>query len=111
MTDLKSKYSVVLRANLPAPEVELLAHYARRITSEAGQELLFFDCASIDTSHGYYLIVEAFLPGAEVTDSLMIPHSYVFLISGGDYDDGRLRVGFTSSYTLGCTSAPGCSTY
>jgi hypothetical protein len=88
---LKSNYSVILKANLPQLEFELLSHYARRVVAESGEELLHFACTKVDDGHHHYLSMESFLPGTDITDSLRIPHQYVLLISGGE---NRRPVGF-----------------
>jgi hypothetical protein len=90
---LKSNYSVILKADLPPLELELLSHYARRVVSDSGESLLHFACTKINDSHHYYLNVESFLPGEDTTDSLQIPHHYVFLISSGGEEERR-PIGF-----------------
>jgi hypothetical protein len=95
MTDeFKSNFSVLLKVDLPATEIELLSHYARRVISSQGLELLHFDCVNIDTSHHYYLSMETFKPGEDLMYPLWIPHHYVFMITGGD---DRPGIGFTDS--------------
>jgi hypothetical protein len=74
---LKSNHSVILKADLPELEIELLSHYARRVVSESGKGLLHFACTKINSSHHYYLSIESFLPGTDITDTLLIPHNYV----------------------------------
>jgi len=88
---LKSQFSVILKSNLPPLEFELFSHYARRVVSESGEELLHFACTKIDDGHHYYLNIESFLPGTDITDSLKIPHQYVLFISGGE---DRRPIGF-----------------
>jgi hypothetical protein len=64
--EFKSNFGVVLKGDLPVSEIELLSHYARRVVSSQGVELLYFECVSIDTSHGYYLSMETFKPGEDL---------------------------------------------
>jgi hypothetical protein len=86
-------YYVVLKSGLPTADLEILKEHSRRLDME-GTEVPLFLCTSIDTSHGYYLKIDTFLPGDEATFSLQIPHQYVLLISG----DAEVRgVGFTAS--------------
>jgi len=79
-----AKYSVVLRSNIPANEVELLEHFCCRITTKQGDALLHFLCTDIELSHPCYVEMKTFKPKAEVIHILQIPHHYVFLISGSD---------------------------
>jgi hypothetical protein len=88
---LNSNFSVILKADLPPLEFELLSHYARRVVSDTGKELLHFACTKVEDGHHYYLSIESFLPGTDITDSLRIPHHYVLFISGGE---DRRQIGF-----------------
>ena len=91
---LTEKYSVVLRANLPARELEFLSHWCNKLVSETGEELLHFLCTRIDTTHHFYISLDTFKHGDEFAHSVQIPHQFVFFISGSDYPKG---IGFTSS--------------
>jgi hypothetical protein len=77
-------YSVVLRSDIPALEVELLGHFCSRITTKQGGSLLHFFCTEINLSHPFYVEMETFTPNATATRPMRIPHHYVFLISGSD---------------------------
>jgi hypothetical protein len=79
-----AKYSVVLRSNIPANEVELLEHFCIRIITKQGDALLHFLCTELDLSNPCYIAMKTFKPKAELTHPVQIPHHYVFLISGSE---------------------------
>ena len=93
MSKLKSTYSVVLRPNLPPTEKELLEHFAGKIVSKAGDELLHFLCTKVDLSHHHYLTMETFDPNDEedIIVPLRVPHHFVLLILG---EEDRKSFGF-----------------
>jgi len=91
MSELTQTYSVVLKADLPSRERELLEHLCCKITSSDGGVLLHFQCTKIDVSHHFYIQMETFKPGDKITHPVKIPHHYVFLISG---DESRPPIGF-----------------
>ena len=93
MKSLVAVHDVILRADLPPRERELLSHLAIKLTAPdlPGQELLCLPCTRIDTSHHVYLQLETFRPDDEVTVEIQIPHQYVLLISGSE---SRRTIGF-----------------
>jgi hypothetical protein len=82
MEKLEARYSVVLRANLPQTERELLEQFCGKITSESGEYLLHFNCTQIDASHHAFLDMDTFVPGDQLTHKIRISYQYVLLISG-----------------------------
>jgi hypothetical protein len=90
---LTEKHSVVLRANLPARELEFLSHWCNKLVSNTGEELLYMLCTKIDTTHHVYISLDTFKHGDEFPHSVQIPHQFVLFISGSDYPKG---IGFTS---------------
>lgn len=95
MTELIAVHDVILRAELHPREREMLQHLALKLSAPEvpGEDLLCLPCASVDTSHPFYLQVETFMPGDTTTITVQIPHHYVFVISGVR---ARRSIGFTA---------------
>ena len=93
MTDTSDRYHVILRDGLPAREFAFFAHLCGRLTSEAGEDLLYMRCATVDTSHHVYLQVETIWPGSDQLHPVQIPHFMVLLITGRDLPRS---IGFTT---------------
>jgi len=95
MRELVAVHDVILRADLPAREREMLSHFTLKLVAAhtSGEDLLCLPCISIDASHPFYLRVETFVPGDSDAMTVHIPHHYVFLISGAE---ARRSIGFTA---------------
>lgn len=78
-------YSVLLKADLPSTERELLRRYCHEIHGTDGSTLLHFLCSRIETSHPVYLELDAMTPRRGESRHIRVPHTYVFLID----DDGE----------------------
>lgn len=78
--------TVILRSDIPKPELELLSYYFKTIVSEQGHEIKYCQCEKIDVSHPNYLEIEIRHPKNLNILELRIPHNLVFLIdaSGGN---------------------------
>ena len=74
--------SVILKADIPSTERELLRRYCHEIHGTDGATLLHFLCSRVDTSHPAYLALEVLTPRREETRHVRLPHDYVFLIDG-----------------------------
>lgn len=81
--ELQPTCSVVLKAELPSVERELLRRYCHEIHGHDGSTLLHFLCTRIDLSHPTYLEMQTFAPKSASTTSIRVPHVYVLLIDGG----------------------------
>ena len=90
-----AKYSVVLRSNIPANEVELLEHFCSRIITKQGDALLHFLCTEIDLSNLCCIAMKTFKLEGKSTHPVQIPHHYVFLISGSEAEP--FAIGFELS--------------
>lgn len=73
-------FSVVLRADLPGIERELLRQYCHELHGTDGHTLLQLPCTRVDTLHAIYLEVEALAPKSQRVTTLRLPHAFVLLI-------------------------------
>lgn len=73
-------FSVVLRADLPGLERELLRQYCHELHGADGHTLLQLPCTRVDTTHAIYLEVEALAPKSRRVTMLRLPHAFVLLI-------------------------------
>ncbi len=96
MSKLQATYSVVLRADLPPLEREMLELFCGKILSRSGESLLHFNCTRIDASHHAFLEMETFGPDDTETHPMRIPYHYIFLISG---DQSKSPPGFLTGKT------------
>lgn len=97
MPDPHLTYSVILKAELPSVERELLRRYCHELHSDDGATLLQFLCTSIDLSHPAYVEMQVLAPKSQSASLLRIPHAYVFLIDGGIKKSG---IGFLNHSPL-----------
>lgn len=91
MPDSHVRYSVVLKADIPLLERELLRQYCHEVHGDDGTTLLQLRCATLDLAHTIYLEATVILPRSQERRHLHLPHALVMLID---------RQGTTSSPEL-----------
>lgn len=89
MTDPRPLYSVILKAEVPALERELLRRYCHELHGTDGSTLLHFLCTRIEPGHPHYLEFDAILPRRQGLRRLRLPHAFVFLIEGDGKSDAE----------------------
>lgn len=94
MSENIEKFSVLFRSILPAREHAFFSKMSGRLTSPAGEYLLFLRCTKVDTSHHVYLHADALLHDGQSIYPIQIPHQLVLLITGQDVPKA---IGFTIS--------------
>lgn len=94
MSENIDNFSVVLRSVLPAREHAFFSKMCGRLTSPAGEDLLFLRCTKVDTSHHVYLQADAISHDGQSIYPVQIPHQFVMLITGQDVPKA---IGFTVS--------------
>ncbi len=92
MPEIINNFSVVLRSGLPAREHAFFSKLCGRLTSPAGDDLLFLRCVKVDTSHHVYLQTDAISQDGLSVYPIQIPHQFVMLITGQDVPKA---IGFT----------------
>ena len=89
----EAAFNVVLRSEIPPREREFLSQIAGKVGGPGKQDLLFFWCKSIDTSHHAYIQMNVIKPGTNTILPIQLPHNYVLLVSGSE---ARKAIGFAS---------------
>ena len=80
MQDSHVRYSVVLKADIPLLERELLRQYCHEIHGDDGTTLLQLRCETLELSHPTYLEAAVLLPRNQERRHLYLAHSLVMLI-------------------------------
>lgn len=97
MPALDPVYSVILKAEIPAVEREMLRRYCHEIHGDDGSTLLHFLCTHVDLSHPAYVEMQTFAPKSDSTRIIRIQHAYVLMIDGGVRKPG---IGFMNNLPL-----------
>lgn len=92
-----STCNIILKAELPSVERELLRRFCHEMHGADGTTLLHIPGTRMDTTHAVYLEIDALLPQNAGTRTLRIPHDHVLLIEG----DGKTPLaGITKTTAL-----------